>query len=188
MASHWNLKGEADGYIQKFWGLFLTPLILVGIFLLYLFIPKIDPLKKNLEKFKIYFDGFIILIAAFLFYLYFLTIFWNLGLKLNIAKSLAPALSFLFYYSGIMLKKTKRNWFVGIRTPWTLSNDKVWDKTHRIGSKLFKATALIILLGIFFEKYLLFFVLIPLLITVVIVVVYSYFEYKKEEKGNQNNF
>ena len=52
MASHWNIKGEVDGYISKFWGLFLMPIISIGMFLLFLFIPKIDPLKSNIEKFR----------------------------------------------------------------------------------------------------------------------------------------
>jgi len=67
MASHWNIKGEADGYMSKFWGLFLMPIISLGLFLPFLLISKIDPLKANIEKFREYFDGFIVLIMVFLF-------------------------------------------------------------------------------------------------------------------------
>ena len=76
MASHWNAQGEVNGYLPKFWGLFLVPLISVGLFSV---IPKIDPLKHNIEEFKKYYDGFVVLVILFLFYVYILTILWNIG-------------------------------------------------------------------------------------------------------------
>ncbi len=179
MASHWNLKGEVDSYLSKFWGLFLMPLISIGLFLLYLILPKIDPLKKNIEKFRKYFDGFIILLFLFLFYVYLLMIFWNLGLKFDIGQAMIPALAIFFYYCGVLLEKAKRNWFIGIKTPWTLSSDEVWDKTHQLGGKLYKITGLIVLLGIFFKEYALWFVLVPIIIAVICLIIYSYFEYQK---------
>ena len=182
MASHWNIKGEVDGCLSKFWGLFLMPIILIGVVLLYLIVPKIDPLKENIEKFRKYFDGFIVLLLLFLFYLYVLTIFWNLGLKFDIGQAIIPALAILFYYCGILLEKAKRNWFIGIRTPWTLSNDMVWEKTHKIGGKLFKIVGIVAILGIFFQKYILFFIFVPIILVVVCTTIYSYTEYQKEIK------
>ena len=182
MASHWNIKGEVDGCLSKFWGLFLMPIILIGVVLLYLIVPKIDPLKENIEKFRKYFDGFIVLLLLFLFYLYVLTIFWNLGLKFDIGQAIIPALAILFYYCGILLEKAKRNWFIGIRTPWTLSNDMVWEKTHKIGGKLFKIVGIVTILGIFFQKYILFFIFVPIILVVVYTTIYSYTEYQKEIK------
>ena len=184
MASHWNIKGEADDYLSKFWGVFLIPLISIGLFLLYLIIPQIDPLKENIKKFRKYFDGFFILLFLFLFYIYLLTIFWNLGLKFNIAQAIVPALAILFYYCGVLLEKAKRNWFIGIKTPWTLSSDKVWDKTHRLGGKLFKIAGLFVLLGIFFKEYALWFILMPVIIVTFYAIIYSYFEYRKLQKTN----
>ncbi len=182
MASHWNFKGEVDGCLSKFWGLFLMPIILIGVVLLYLIVPKLDPLKENIEKFRKYFDGFIVLLLLFLFYLYVLTIFWNLGLKFDIGQAIIPALAILFYYCGILLEKAKRNWFIGIRTPWTLSNDMVWEKTHKIGGKLFKIAGIVTILGIFFQKYILFFIFVPIILVVVYTTIYSYTEYQKEIK------
>ncbi len=182
IASHWNIQGQVDGYISKFWGLFLMPVISVGLFLLFILIPKIDPLKQNIEKFRKYFDGFVVLIISFLFYLYLLTIFWNLGIRFNMTQFLVPAFAVLFYYCGILVENAKRNWFIGIRTPWTLSSEKVWDKTHRLGGKLFKICGLIILLGIFLQGYAIFFVFVPVLLVAGYTVVYSYFEYQKEIK------
>ena len=182
MASHWNTKGEVDGYMSKFWGLFLMPIILLGLFLLYVLIPKIDPLKENIAKFRKYFDGFIVLITLFLFYIYLLSIAWNLGKRFNMGQMMMPALGMLFYYCGILTENAKRNWFIGIKTPWTLSSERVWDKTHKIGGKLFKAAGLIAFLGIFFPNYAFYFILVPALLVAFYTIIYSYFEYQKETK------
>jgi len=182
MASHWNIKGEANGYMSKFWGLFLMPIILLGLFLLFILIPKIDPLKENIAKFRKYFDGFIVLITLFLFYIYLLTIAWNLGKRFNMGQMMMPALGMLFYYCGILTENAKRNWFIGIKTPWTLSSERVWNKTHKIGGKLFKAAGLIAFLGIFFPNYAFYFILVPALLVAFYTIIYSYFEYQKETK------
>ncbi len=180
MASHWNIRGEVDNYISKFWGLFLMPFISIGMFLLFILIPKMDPLKANIEKFRKYFDRFIILIILFLFYLYLLTIFWNFGNKFSMNQVLPPAFGILLFYCGILIENAKRNWSIGIRTPWTLSNEKVWEKTHRLGGKLFKMVGIIALFGIFFPNYAFFLVLVPAILVVIYTIVYSYFEYRKE--------
>lgn len=180
VASHWNAQGEVDGYMPKSWGLFFMPLLLVGLFLLFLLIPKIDPLKENIKKFRKYFDGFIVLLMLFLFYIYLLTIFWNIGFRFNMGQLMIPALGILFYYCGILIENAKRNWFIGIRTPWTLSSETVWDKTHKIGGRLFKIAGVIALFGIFFPKQSILFVIVPVLLVTVYTLIYSYFAYQKE--------
>lgn len=180
MASHWNAQGQVDGYMSKFWGLFLMPLISAGLSVLLVLIPKIDPLKANIALFKKYYYRFVVLVLLFLFYIYLLTIIWNSGVKLNMMQLLAPAFGILFYYCGSLIEKAKRNWFIGIRTPWTLSNEKVWDKTHLIGGKLFKVAGVSALLGIFFPNYAILFILVPVLLVALTTIIYSYFEYQNE--------
>ena len=113
-------------------------------------IPKIDPLKENIAKFRPYFDLFILLLFGFLFYLYLLTIAWNLGYRFNIIQLMAPAFGLLIYYAGVLIENSKQNWFIGIRTPWTLSSEKVWNKTNRQAGKLFKAAGVLSLLVLYF--------------------------------------
>lgn len=180
MASHWNTQGEVNGYLSKFWALFLLPFLMVILFLLFLIIPEIDPLKKNIEKFRKFYNEFALLIIFFLFYIYVLTILWGLGLKFRINLFLAPLLAVLFYYLGVLMSKAKRNWFIGIRTPWTLSNEKVWQKTHQLGSKLFKCFAFFIIFSLFFkEGIFVWAILIYLAVTVLYLTVYSYFLFQK---------
>jgi uncharacterized membrane protein len=180
VASHWNAQSEVDGYMSRGWGLFLMPLILIGLVLMFLLIPKIDPLKENIKKFRKYFDGFVVLLMLFLFYIYLLTVLWNIGLRFNISHFTIPAVGILFYYCGILVENAKRNWFIGIRTPWTLSSETVWDKTHKIGGRLFKVAGVVAFLGIFFPKQLIFFALVPILLVTAYTIIYSYFEYQKE--------
>ena len=181
MASHWNIRGEVDGYMQKSWGLFLMPVISVILLFLFTKLPEIDPLKRNVRKFRKQFDRFIVLLLLFLFYINILVIVWNLGVRINIGTALIPAFSILFYYIGVLLKETRRNWFVGIKTPWTLSSSRVWRKTHERASLLFKACAIFPLLAIFDQTYAFFLLLIPMLFTIAYLFVYSYLEFKKEK-------
>jgi uncharacterized membrane protein len=180
MPSHWNAAGEADGYMPKFWGLFLMPLISLALFGLFLLIPRIDPMKANIQKFRKYFDRFIALIMGFLLYIYLLTITWAMGYAFNMVVMLVPAFAILFYYAGVLTENAKQNWFIGIRTPWTLSSEKVWDKTHRLGGKLFKVAALIGLVGLLFPDYAIWFVIIPIILVAAYTIVYSYVEFQKE--------
>lgn len=179
MASHWNVKGEVDGYMNKFWGLFLMPIISALMLLLFVYIPRIDPLKENIKKFRNYFNNFIILIITFFAYLYLLTIIWSHGITFNIIAFLMPAFSILFYYIGILIEHAKMNWFIGIRTPWTLSDEGVWNRTHKKGGLLFKLTGLITLLGLLLPDYAFIILLAPLLSATVYLIVYSYLDYKK---------
>jgi len=183
LASHWNTSGEVDGYMSKFWGLFLMPIISFLMYLLFIAIPYLDPLKENIEKFRKYYDGFIALIILFLFFIYLLTIFWNLGWKFNMNFVLLPAIGILFYYCGILIENAKRNWFIGIRNPWTLSSYEVWDKTHKIGAKLFKASGIIAILGAFSGKYSIFFILAPIIFSVIYTTIFSYIEFQKVRKN-----
>lgn len=176
--SHWNAQGIADGYSSRLVGLFLIPLISIAILILFLLIPKIDPLKKNIQKFRKHYDLFILFFVIFTSYIQALTITANLGIILNITLLIIPAIGILFFFIGIVLEKAKRNWFLGIRTPWTLSSDKVWNETHKIGSKLFKLSGIIAIIGIFFGNFAIWFTLVPIMISTIFLVIYSYLLYR----------
>ena len=179
MASHWNAQGIVDDYMPKFWGLFLMPLISVVLFFLFILIPKIDPYKKNIDKFKKYYDNFILLIILFLFYIYILSLLWNFDIRFNLVQLLSPAFGILFYYAGVLIKNAKRNWFIGIRTPWTLSNEKVWNKTHHLGAKLFKTCGILSFIGVLSPEYAIGLILVPIIVCTLYVLVYSYVEFRK---------
>jgi len=184
MASHWGVNDQVNGYMSKFWGVFLMPVITIAMLLLFLIIPSIDPLKANIAQFRDYFNSFITLIVAFMVYIYGLTLAWNLGFaRFRMSAAMLPAMGLLFIFAGVMIGKAKRNYFIGIRTPWTLSSDRVWDETHRVGGKLFIASGVLALLGAFFPDYAIWFIMVPVLGTALFTVVYSYILFQREPKA-----
>jgi len=179
--SHWNSKGEIDSYMPKNIMVWLMPGVTVFIAALLYFIPRIDPLKKNYAAFQDYFEGFIVVISAFFLLVHALTIAAGLGHEFAMNQFVMPAVGLLMLYIALLLRKAKRNWFVGIRTPWTLSSDVVWDKTHRMGSYAFAALGVIFMIMIFVPDSL------GLMLPVILVfalspVAYSYYVWTQEKK------
>lgn len=185
MASHWNINDQVDGYTYKFWGVFLLPLITLGMLVFFIIIPNIDPLKANIAQFREVFNLFIALIVAFMLYIYALSLRWNLGYTdFEMSRAMLPAMGILFFFIGYMLRKAKRNFFIGIRTPWTLSSDKVWDETHRIGSVLFMISGVLALVGSLFGGTTAFwFLFAPIMGSTIITLIYSYVIYQREVKA-----
>ncbi len=182
VASHWSIRGEVDGYMGRFWGAFLIPLMTAALMVVFKVIPRIDPLRKNIESFKEYYYGFVLVLALFLAGLQLQILLWNVGVKVSPSATMPFGIGMLFLYLGYLLNHTKRNWFVGIRTPWTLSSDRVWDKTHEKGSVLFKASGAIALVGALFPDQSIWFILVPVLASTAYLFIYSYLEYQKERK------
>lgn len=184
VASHWNQYDQVNGYMPRVWGVLLMPLITTAMLILFLVIPSIDPLKANIQQFRPEFNTFIALIIVFMVYIHFLTLVWNLGYtNFRMGNAMLPAMGLLFIFTGRMISRAKRNFFIGIRTPWTLSSDKVWDETHRLGGKLFMAAGFLALFGIFFPNYAFWFLLVPLFGAAIFSVGYSYFLYQAENKA-----
>lgn len=181
MASHWDADGQVNGYISTFWGLFLMPLLMTGLFALLMAIPNIDPLKANIAQFRGIYNVFILLFTGYMLYIYALTLAWNLGYdNFDMTKAILPAMGLLFIFLGVLMGKAKRNFFIGIRTPWTLSSDTVWAKTHSLGSKLFIAAGILTLLAIPLGENGIWLFLGLILIAAIIPIVYSYVLWKRE--------
>jgi len=181
VASHWNTAGEVNGYMSKFWGLFLLPIVTFGMAGLFWFLPKIDPINKNFDSFRESYNTIIISIILFLTYVHGLTVVWNLGVPFDLTRFILPSLGVFFIILGSSLTNIKRNWFVGFRTPWTLSSDSVWEKTHRLGARLFEAAGVLVVLSILVPKYAFLVLAVTILGSTMLIVIYSYILYKKEQ-------
>jgi uncharacterized membrane protein len=185
MASHWNVNDQVDGYMPKFWGVFMLPLMALGMFLLFSVIPSIDPLKANIERFREAFNLFIVLLVGFMVYIYGLTLAWNLGYNgFRMSGAMLPAIGLLFIFIGYMLRTAKRNFFIGIRTPWTLSSDRVWDETHRIGAALFIISGVLAFVGGLFGGTTAFWLMFaPIIGSTIFLLVYSFVLYQRETRA-----
>lgn len=185
MASHWNANDEVDGTMPKFWGVFLMPIVTLGTFALFIFIPNMDPLKANIVEFRETFNLFIVFFVTFMLYVHTLTLAWSLGYNnFKMSTALLPIIGLMFIFIGYMLKKARRNFFIGIRTPWTLSSDSVWNKTHQLGSSLFILSGVFAMIGGFLGGMLAFWLMfVPLIGSTLFLVVYSYVLYRNEVKA-----
>ncbi|MDD5071308.1 MAG: SdpI family protein [Patescibacteria group bacterium] len=181
--THWNFAGEVDSWGPRS-SAFIIPAVMAGMYLLFMFLPFIDPKKERYGQFRKVYHIFKGIIIVFMAILYFATSLNGLGHNLPIGVIVPVGVGLLFIVIGIYMKEIKSNWFVGIRTPWTLSSEEVWDKTHRFGGKAFMLAGLLITL----DSFLPISWRLPVFIAAMVILLfgtigYSYFAYSKEKKS-----
>ncbi len=125
--------------------------------------PGIDPLKKNYDKFRRYYEGFILVFVVYLLVIQAHILFWSAGVQISPNMTFPILFGMLFIYLGFLVEHAEQNWFVGIRTPWTHSSESVWKKTHVLGGELFKIAGLVCLLGALFQSYAIWIIMVPII-------------------------
>jgi len=182
---HWNLSGKADSWSSPFKASFLLPVIALFVYLLFLILPKIDPKKERYKQFTKTYNIFKNIILLYLLAVYLLIGLNALGYSINIIVATTSLLGSLFIIIGNYMSKIKMNWFLGIRTPWTLSSENVWNKTHRLGAKIFVFTGIVFLFIGYVSSFWRIFIFIALgIIMITSTVFYSYYLYNKEQKND----
>lgn len=148
---HWNIHGDIDAWYPKFPWAFMAPLIGIAITLLVGILPKIDPKKANYDRFKEQYFLIRFLLVAFFAVLQFVTMSISLGATfIKVDTIIKLMLGILFIVLGNLMPKFKQNYFMGIKTPWTLDNEVVWAKTHRHGGFVWFIAGLIMTVLAFF--------------------------------------
>jgi len=177
---HWNFKGEVNGYGSRFYGAFGIPLINLGVYLLLLMPPKIDPKRKNFEGFKSTYQYLKYVLIIFLLGIEVITLLTATGVIVNRPMFMQIFVSLLIILIGNMMGRFKFNYFVGIRTPWTLANEEVWTKTHRLAAPVWVIAGILNILAIFLgiNSTGIGFIIV-IVVIVVVPFVYSYMEYQK---------
>lgn len=178
MATHWGAGGQPDGWMDKSIGVWIMPAVAAGLSILFFVILRIDPLRKNIEQFFGYYANFVIILNLFLLAVHGWMMLWNVGIHIPANVAFPVGMACVLFYLGIVTSRVKPNWFIGIRTPWTLSNEIVWQKTHKLGGVLFRMAAIIMLIGAVFPQYAILFVLVPLLSVALITLIYSFLVWK----------
>lgn len=172
---HWNLQGKVDRWVTKsLINVMLFPLIAIGIYLLMLFLPYLDPKKDKYNKFlKVY---QIIKYAIIIFHcvMFGIIMFTTIGYNVPMVKAITICVSILFIIICNYLGKVKQNWFLGIKLPWTLANEKAWNKTHRLRGYFFIASGICGFIGLLFSPLVMFILLMDSVISILIIsVIYS---------------
>jgi uncharacterized membrane protein len=185
VATHWNLRGTPDGFSSRLVAVAIGPFVIVGITLLFNVLPKFDPRRANYLSFLSTYWLFANAVIVFMLIIHAVVIATGLGYAVRIDRLMPLFIGLLFVVIGNYLTRVEPNWFVGIRTPWTLSSDTVWRKTHRTGGGLMVLGGLMLATAAFLPHS----ALVPLLIgalvvAVVIPVVLSYVLWKREQ-GNR---
>jgi len=152
VATHWNYAGEVDGESPRAFAAFFFPVLAIGIYLLMTFLPIFDPRKERYQDFSKAYNVLRLSITILMLGLYVIISFNGLGYQVPVGLIMPIGIGLLFVIIGNFLPKVKRNWFVGIRTPWTLSNEDVWNKTHRVGGKLFVLGGILMMLMAFVNQ------------------------------------
>ena len=147
MPVHWGLHGDVNGYGSRAHGAFLLPGVMLLIWLLMRFLPRIDPRRANYAKFADTYDLLVNSLVALFAVMHVALIGAALGWPISMER-VAPALIGLqFVILGNALPRARPNWWFGIRTPWTLSNDRVWTRTHRVGGYLLTGAGVVLLVA-----------------------------------------
>lgn len=145
---HWDIRGRIDGYGAKGWAAFLTPAIMVGLLGLFAILPRASPKQFRIDAFRSTYDFVVALTMGLLAYIHGLTLWAALGHSLDFGRSMMGGMFLFFILIGNVLGKVRRNFWVGIRVPWTLASDRVWNETHRMAAWIFVASGVIGLLMI----------------------------------------
>ena len=140
---HWNIQGQIDGYGNKHWALLLTPGIMLGLLGLFVALPWLSPKQFTLDTFQSTYGFIIFVILATMAYIHGLTLWAAVAGQVDITRAMLAGLMIMFGLMGNVMGKVRRNFWVGVRTPWTLASDRVWNDTHRLAGQMFVGAAAI---------------------------------------------
>jgi uncharacterized membrane protein len=181
---HWNWRGEPDAWSDRadVWKTFLLmPATMAGVLVLFVVLPWVSPKQFKIESFRAVYDFIVIMVMLLFAYLQAVILLASMEEKLSLFRLLMGGLFLFFALTGNVLGRIRRNFWMGVRTPWTLASDTVWNQTHRLAAWLFVAGGLLGGLAAILNGPPWFY-LIPVLIALLVPVVYSLVLYKRLEK------
>ncbi|HEU4631068.1 MAG TPA: SdpI family protein [Gemmatimonadaceae bacterium] len=181
---HWNAAGAVDRYGSRLEGVLLMPLVMLGVALLIPLLPRIDPRGGNYARFAPTYHLVMNATLTFMLVVHLAILAAALGARIDVARVVPVAIGALLVVLGNVLPRTRPNWMFGIRTPWTLSNDRVWERTHRVGGYLLLGAGLVVALaGLLLPGERGMAVLVATVLAVALgTVVYSYVAWRQETR------
>lgn len=183
IATHFDQEGKPNGYSGKVFGALFMPVLNLVLYFLFLVLPMLDPKRSNYSLFSDKYRIIRIVLHSFFTFSFFVSTFYALGYRFNMTMLTLYGLLVLFLILGNYMGNVRPNYFVGIRTPWTLASEEVWMKTHRLTAKLWVIITLLMMIilpllpsvDIVFGIYMAIIIIVP--------IVYSYVEFKKTQKN-----
>lgn len=140
---HWNIRGEVDGWASKQIAVLIMPCANLVILGMMVGLPAISSHKFRIETFQKTFNYIMLVIVAMMSYIHLITLLAGLNPAFPMIRVLIGGIFLFLALMGNVLGKTRRNPWMGVRTPWTMANDRVWDGTHRLAGRLMVAVGVI---------------------------------------------
>ena len=141
---HWGLDGQPDGYAPKAVGLLALPALGLVISALLAIVPAIEPRRENLNRSAPAYRAVWLSVLGLLVVLHGAAVVAATGAGVDMAGLVAAGVGAMFVVIGNVLGKVRSNFMFGIRTPWTLTSDRSWNRTHRLGGRLMVALGLVV--------------------------------------------
>jgi uncharacterized membrane protein len=186
--THWGADGEINGTSPRLWGVVVMPVILLFIALMMRAIPAIDPRRENYPKFAGAFDAIFISTMLLLLVIHVAMLAAGLGYPVAMGRITPIAVGALFIVLGNVIPRARPNWFIGVRTPWTLSSDRVWEKTNRLAGYVMVVIGIaIVILGLSAVQFAPKLIAPFAAIAALGLVVYSYVEWRREGAPGSNS-
>ena|SRR5579871_2349636 len=177
---HWNIRGEIDGWGPKSTVLISPAMILLGLVLLH-GLPALSPIRFKIDTFRPTFNYMMVIVSALFAFIAVLMIVAAQHHDFAIGKFLVAGISLFLAWLGNLLGKTRRNFYVGVRTPWTLASERVWNATHRVAARWMVAGGLVSAVLAFFGLFVACFGVI--MVTCLYPVLFSFVYYKRLERS-----
>lgn len=178
--THWNIDGEVDGYTPKPWGVLILPLAAVFIFVVMKLIPVISPQGFRTDQFRGVVNIFTVTMVGFMSAVALLVLLAASGRDVHMNEMIFAGVGMLFIVLGNYLGKVRKNFFIGIRTPWTLASDEVWNRTHRLGGWVFVLIGFFMILNAF-VRFPVGWLIGSIVVVALVPIVYSFVLYRKVE-------
>jgi uncharacterized membrane protein len=187
--THWNIKGEVDGYGSKQWSVFLMPVFMIGMLILFYFLPALSPKQFQVDTFRPTYLYIMVVVTALFAYLHLLILYavWQSAMRkqeFDLGRPLIAGIFLMFALLGNVLGKVRKNFYIGVRVPWTLASDRVWNDTHRLAAWIYVASGLL--------GFIMILVGVPILYPIIlwigslfIPVIYSFVHYKALERRGE---
>jgi uncharacterized membrane protein len=184
--THWNIRGEVDGYGSKQWAVFLMPAFMVGMLVLFYFLPALSPKHFEVDTFRPTYLYIMVVVMTLFAYLHLLILYavWRTAIQqqqFDMGRPLVAGIFLMLALLGNVLGKVRRNFYIGVRVPWTLASDRVWNDTHRLAAWIMVAAGLLGFVMILVGVPVLY-TFVPFIGALFVPIIYSFAHYKALER------
>lgn len=179
---HWNMRGDPDKFANRLLAVCVMPPVILLIALLLRVLPRLDPRRENYPKFQDSYDMVVNATLTLVLLVHFMMLGGSLGMPIfEGVRIIIAAAGVLLVIIGNVLPKTRPNWVFGLRTPWTVNNDRVWERSNRVGGYMLAAAGLLVIAGAFLPTpFNLIMLVVTAIIAALIALAYSYYVWKSE--------